>query len=165
MNMAGFSSSGGVLVDTNLLVLFAVGTVNRNRVENFKRTRQYRKGDYDLLVKVLGYFRAQYTLTHIMAEVSNLTDLNEPERTLARRVVAKTIAVFEEPPISSLRAAGGALYEKLGLTDSAIAIVAREQRCSVLTDDFDLYHSLEKENLPVLKFSYLQATVMSQGAF
>jgi hypothetical protein len=43
----------GLLVDTNLLVLFAVGTVNRNRIETFKRTSQYTKGDFDLLVRVL----------------------------------------------------------------------------------------------------------------
>ncbi len=41
----------GLPVDTNLLVLFAVGTVNRNRIETFKR-----------------------------AEVSNLTDLGGTER-------------------------------------------------------------------------------------
>jgi len=46
--------SVGLLVDTNLLVLFTVGSVNRNRIETFKRTRQYSKGDYDLLVSVLG---------------------------------------------------------------------------------------------------------------
>jgi hypothetical protein len=36
----------GLLIDTNLLVLFAVGTVNRNRIEKFKRTRQYTKTDF-----------------------------------------------------------------------------------------------------------------------
>ncbi len=49
----GPNSSAGLLVDTNLLVLFTVRAVNRNRIESFKRTRKYTKGDYELLVRVL----------------------------------------------------------------------------------------------------------------
>ena len=69
------ATSAGLLVDTNLLVLFAVGTVNRNRIETFKRTCQYTKAEYDLLVRVLGNFERLYTVAHVLAEVSNLTDL------------------------------------------------------------------------------------------
>lgn len=40
MTPAGISveaaTSVGLFVDTNLLVLFAIGTVNRNRIETFK---------------------------------------------------------------------------------------------------------------------------------
>ena len=43
----------GLLIDTNLLVLFAVGSVNRGRIENFKRTRQYTIRDFELLLQVL----------------------------------------------------------------------------------------------------------------
>jgi hypothetical protein len=43
----GFDSarSSGFLVDTNFLVLFAVGTVNLDRIETFKRTSKYTKAD------------------------------------------------------------------------------------------------------------------------
>ena len=40
---SGFDSRAGLLIDTNLLVLFVVGGVNRDRIESFKRTRQYSK--------------------------------------------------------------------------------------------------------------------------
>jgi hypothetical protein len=148
--------SAGLLLDTNLLVLFAVGSVNRDRIENFKRTRQYRKDDYDLLVRVIGHFRALYTVAHVMAEVSNLTDLEEPERLQAQRVLARMISIIQEPHVSSLQASGSSLYERLGLVDSAISIVAREQKCSVLTDDFALYLSLMKEGLSAVKFTHLR---------
>ena len=51
----GLDSASGarLLVDTNLLVLFAIGTVKLNRIEIFKRTRKYIKSDYNLLVRVL----------------------------------------------------------------------------------------------------------------
>ena len=72
-------SGQAVLVDTNLLVLYVVGSVSRKRIATFKRTSQYRSEDYDLLVQVLANFSSVYTLAHIMAEVSNLTDLHGPD--------------------------------------------------------------------------------------
>ena len=66
-----------LLVDTNMLVLFAVGRVNRGRIETFKRTRKFASRDFDLLLRVLGRWRTGtlYTVPHVLAEVSNLTDL------------------------------------------------------------------------------------------
>ena len=47
--------TAGLIVDTNLLVLYVVGSVNPERIETFKRTRHARS-DYDLLVRVLDKF-------------------------------------------------------------------------------------------------------------
>ncbi len=43
----------GILVDTNILVLWFVGTANRERIAKFKRTETFLPEDYDLLVRVL----------------------------------------------------------------------------------------------------------------
>jgi hypothetical protein len=56
------SGAAGLLVDTNLFVLFTVGTVNRDRIETFKRTSKYAKADYDLLIRVLGGFGKIYSV-------------------------------------------------------------------------------------------------------
>ncbi len=151
------ATSAGLLVDTNLLVLFAVGTVNRNRIETFKRTRQYTKTDYDLLVRVLAKFEPLYTVAHVLAEVSNLTDLPGSERLQARRVLKKTISLLNEAEMSSMRAAEDRLYQDLGLVDAAIGAVARAHNCAVLTDDLDLYLRLSHDNVNVLNFTHLRA--------
>jgi hypothetical protein len=108
------AASHGLLVDTNLLVLLAIGTVNRDRIETFKRTRQYMKTDYDLLVEVLAGFERLYTVAHVMAEVSNLTDLPGAERLRARHVLKRTISLLNEVEMSSARAAEDRLYQHLG---------------------------------------------------
>jgi predicted nucleic acid-binding protein len=149
-------ASAGLLVDTNLLVLYAVGTVNRNRIETCKRTRQYTRDDYDLLVRVLGNFEHLYTVAHVLAEVSNLTDLKGPERLQARLVLKETISVLNEAEMSSARAAEDRLYLDLGLVDAAIAAVARANSCAVLTDDFALYERLSRQNVPVFSFAHLR---------
>jgi hypothetical protein len=159
MNLDDRQDSGvrsGLLLDTNLLVLYAIGTVSTDRIKTFKRTSIYSREDYELLVQVINRFSILYTVAHVMAEVSNLTDLKGPDRLRARRVLADTIAVLKEPHVSSLEASGTSNYENLGLTDAAISVVAHEYKCEVLTDDLDLYLSLLKEGVTVEKFSHLR---------
>ncbi|MFN3326862.1 MAG: hypothetical protein ACK5AZ_25495 [Bryobacteraceae bacterium] len=69
----------GVLVDTNLLVLLVVGSVDRERVSRFKRTSDYSSADWDLLTGILEQISQRYTVPHVLAEVSALTDLRGPE--------------------------------------------------------------------------------------
>ena len=88
--------TASLLVDTNLLVLFVVGAVNRNRIATFKRTRQYTKADYDLLLRVLQGFKRLYTVAHVMAEVSNLSDLVGAEGRQARLVLKEYISLMDE---------------------------------------------------------------------
>lgn len=151
------SRNAGLLVDTNLLVLFVVGTVNRNRIENFQRTRQYTKEDYELLLRVIEQFDQLYTVAHVLAEVSNLTDLTGSERLSARHVLKETLAVLIEPGMPSARAAQNRSYATLGLVDAAIASIADEHKCTVLTDDLDLYLALSTADVPVLNFTHLRA--------
>ncbi len=153
----GWDTSAGLLVDTNLLVLFTVGSVNPNRIESFKRTSQYSRHDYELLVRIMGRFEHLYTVAHVAAEVSNLTDLTGVERLRARHLLKETLRILREPEMPSYRAAQNPPYERLGLTDAAITAVAREHKCGVLTDELDLYLALSREGMPVLNFTHLRA--------
>jgi predicted nucleic acid-binding protein len=146
----------GLLIDTNLLVLFIVGSVNPNRIERFKRTSQYTRSDYQLLLSVLDHFEHLYTSAHVMAEVSNLTDLTGRERILARRRLKDMLDILREPWMPSVRAAQSARYESLGLTDASVMALAREHKCAVLTADFDLYLALSRDGIPVLNFAHVQ---------
>lgn len=151
----------GLLIDTNLLVLFIVGSVNRNRIDNFKRTSKYSRDDFDLLLRIIRGFESLkkplYTVTQVITEVSNLTDLPGPERSRARQVLKSTVEILNEPAISSATASQGANYGRLGITDSAIAVVGRQNKCAVLTDDLDLYHALTIDGTEALNFTHLQA--------
>jgi hypothetical protein len=48
----------GVLVDTNLLALYLVGSVNIERIATFKRTSSFDKDDFRLLVRLINLERA-----------------------------------------------------------------------------------------------------------
>ena len=105
---------------------------------------------------MLDRFERLYTSAHVMAEVSNLTDLTGGERLLARRKLKDMLAILQEPWMPSVRAAQSARYESLGLTDAAIMALAREHKCAVLTADFNLYQALSGDGIPVLNFAHLQ---------
>jgi predicted nucleic acid-binding protein len=154
------AASNGLLIDTNLLVLLVVGTVNPNRIETFKRTSKYTRADYHLLVRVLSTFEPLYTVAHVLAEVSNLTDLTGPERKQARRVLNKTISLLNEAAMPNAPAAEDRLYHRLGLVDAAIGAVALAHSCCVLTDDLDLYLGLARDKSSVLNFTHLRASVL-----
>ena len=145
-----------LLVDTNLLVLLIVGKVNRKRIEKFKRTNTYCESDFDLLFELIAQATETYTVTHVMAETSNLTDLKGHEGEESRASLKKLAASLIEPPIASTEAAQDDSFAALGLTDAAIARIARLHECTVLTDDFNLYRYLLTNELPVLNFTHLR---------
>ena len=48
--------NSGVLFDTNLLLLLAVGDYSSDRIATFKRTQKFTAQDYMLVTKLLHYF-------------------------------------------------------------------------------------------------------------
>lgn len=146
----------GLLIDTNLLVLLIVGSVNRDRISRFKRTTGYSSADWDLLIGMLEQISDRYTVPHVLAEVSALTDLKAPELEHARTVLFRLIGEMRELQITSAEACAAPLYMRLGLTDAAIAEAARLQRCSVLTNDSGLYSALADEGSSVAMFNHFR---------
>jgi hypothetical protein len=148
--------SKGILLDTNLLVLLIVGFVNRDRIPHFKRTTQYTPADWDLLTGILEQIPHRYTIPHILAEVSSLIDMKGPELEIARSVLHKLIALIRELPLCSIDACTSVYYNRLGLTDAAIGLAAKQQGCSVLTNDLNLYLALLEQDISVVKFDHLR---------
>lgn len=154
-------SRTGLLIDSNLLVLYVVGSVNPARIKLFKRTSKYDVAHFKLLCQLLASQSCLYTVPHILAEVSNLTDLGGLELLAARSILRDTIAVLSEEKIPSVTASSAELYERLGLTDSSIAAAAQKTGCEVLTDDFDLYQALWGQGITAHNFMHLCAEVMA----
>jgi len=52
----------GIIIDTNILLLYLVGRVNRDRIARFKRTATFLPEDYDLLLELTheSYYNAKY---------------------------------------------------------------------------------------------------------
>ncbi|MDJ0660249.1 MAG: hypothetical protein QNJ42_12275 [Crocosphaera sp.] len=51
----------GIVIDTNILLLLIVGSANRKRISQFKRTQQFIPEDYDLLIELINLYFRQFS--------------------------------------------------------------------------------------------------------
>ena len=63
---------GGIVIDTNILLLLVVGAYNPNEITQFKRTQKFIPEDYFTLRKLLKLYATVLTTPNILTEVSNL---------------------------------------------------------------------------------------------
>ncbi|HEY4760863.1 MAG TPA: PIN domain-containing protein [Thermoguttaceae bacterium] len=151
-------SRQGIIVDTNILLLYFVGNLNRLYIAKHKRTRQYLAEDFDLLTNFLRFFQNRIVTTpNILTEVSNLLgDSITPEQKRLWNIFVAAIGIMEEKYLPSQTLCQKPMLSRFGLTDSAIDELVREKYL-VLTDDAMLFQHLEKNGLDVVNFTHLRA--------
>jgi hypothetical protein len=143
----------GLVLDTNLLLVFIVGAYDPLHVSKHKRTREkYRPEDYyNLRDQVTGYQRL-VTTPHILTEVSNLLG-QAPEllRPAYFKTLARMIPEFEEVHIPAAQIFSEDSSPYLGITDLGIREVARAGHL-VLTVDSPLADYLQRQNINVIYY-------------
>jgi rRNA-processing protein FCF1 len=150
------SKQKGILIDTNILLLWFVGTVNRERISKFNRTEKFVPEDYDILVKILSYFNKIVTTPNILTEVNSLADkLGEPERSKCLSVFAEGVTRLNESYLKSTEAVRTDSFTKFGLTDCGIATLAKNKYL-VLTDDLKLASYLQKIGIDTINFNNIR---------
>ncbi len=146
----------GVLIDTNILLLYFVGSFSENLIPVFKRTMQFTIEDYHLLLRLIGQFRARITTPSILTEVSNLSgQLNQSLHAAYFQKFAEHLTLLEEHYIESRKVTTHQYFTKLGLTDAGIFTVVKGKYL-VLTADFPLSQSLRKEGIACLNFNHIR---------
>ena len=145
----------GLLIDTNLLLLLAVGKYNRRRIETFKRTAAYARGDFQRLGWLAEQFRQLWTTPHILAEVDNLgRQLRENEWPgFAVSLSELALSMNEEFVLSSL-AMKQRTFPRLGLTDTVTLSIGRP--FLLLSDDLGLCFAAQKAGYDATNFNHLR---------
>jgi rRNA-processing protein FCF1 len=146
----------GVLVDTNILLLFFVGHYDISKIGTFKRTLRYSAVDFKLLAALVSRFKRMVTTPNILTEVSNLSaQLGEPDRSRYFASFATRIGILFEEYVPSVQICAGEQFAKLGLTDTGIACLVKDKYL-VLTDDLRLYQFLERMGIDTINFAHLR---------
>ncbi|OYD92627.1 hypothetical protein CDG76_24260 [Nostoc sp. 'Peltigera membranacea cyanobiont' 210A] len=152
-------SQKGILIDTNILLLLLVGSVNQERITKFNRTQQFIPEDYELLLEFIAHFQKLVTTPNILTEVNSLANqLGEPERSQCFTIFAqfvKNVALLDEYYVNSLDAVNTEKFVKFGLTDSGILTLSKEKYL-VLTDDFKLASYLQSVEVDVINFNNIR---------
>ena len=148
----------GIMVDTNILLLFFIGAFDQNLIPRFKRTRQFSVEDYATLISILDLFDRIATTPHILTEVSNLSgQLGEPARSEYFKKFSSDITLLEEENVASRDVAQMQEFVKFGLTDTGI-IHLTKGKYLVLTDDFRLSQYLQSAGVDVVNFNHIRTT-------
>jgi len=139
---------GGLLIDTNILLLLFVGRMDRAQISKFKRTAAYSASDYDLLKELAQRFQRILTTAHVLTEVSNLVS---PD---IREVMRQSVVAIDELHGPSLLIMSHAIYLPFGLADAAIATLGA--KALVLTDDIKLWVQLQRLGVDAINFNHLR---------
>jgi rRNA-processing protein FCF1 len=146
----------GILVDTNILLLYCIGAVNKNEISIFKRTKQFVPEDYDTLLGLLNNFESIVTTPNILTEVSNLSgQLKDNLKLTYFNFFKENIKLLKEEYVPSLQAANIPEFSRFGLTDAAIINHAKGKYL-VLTEDFHLSQYLQHEGIDAINFNHLR---------
>lgn len=146
----------GVLLDTNLLLLYTVGMWDSKQIPLFKRTKTFTEDDYILLAFILKQFERVITTPNILTEVSNLAgQLSESFHDRYYHILSKRIETLDEQYLPSRQAVLYQKFSKFGLTDTTIRLIA-DQTYLVLTEDWKLGQYLQSQAVDVLNFNHLR---------
>lgn len=123
-------------IDSNLLVLLAVGAVDRSQVGRHRRARNFVPEDYARLMAIVAALERVLVTPNTLTEASNLLQSRSDRRFLAalRFIVAES----EEIVVASADATRNDAFLRLGLAD-AVLLEAISKTRPLFTADHDLY--------------------------
>ncbi|MDO3663413.1 hypothetical protein [Acinetobacter higginsii] len=148
----------GVLIDTNLLVLLAVGLVDPAQISKHKKLSAYTVESFEILFGIFNSCRKVLISSHIIAETSNLMthgmygDLETKVFFALKGII--DMDVFQELHIEAEKITKNESYFKYGISDSGLLDLIKE-KVVLLTDDYRLSGYAESKGLDVLNFNHL----------
>jgi rRNA-processing protein FCF1 len=152
-----------VLLDTNLLLLLLLGSIDLRQIETNKRVSKYSAHEFWLLQEFIRDAHSLVTTEHINSQTSDLGagSLDRRYRSdFLNLLQAMHDAGADNPmktsetiqPIVSLESD---IVRKLGVADAGIINTAREKSCVILTDDLQLYLMAQRRGVEAVNFSHL----------
>lgn len=145
-----------MVLDSELLLLFVVGTTGRGYVSKHRRLRAYSEKDFELLLKVISNATEVLVTPNTLSETSNLLAYAaEPMRSELFQAFALIITDSSERYVPSSDASTRSEFVRLGLTDSALLAVSSTGN-TLLTADLDLYLAASSQGLEPINFNHLR---------
>lgn len=152
--------SRAVALDSNLLLLYIVGSAAPSYIAKHKRLHpDYTEGDFHLLVQQLSSFSVLILTPNTVSETSNLIDhIGNPARSHIYQVLRELLAslpAFEERYVSSVSASNRLELAKLGITDCVLLTLCSEG-IPLLTVDLQLYLAASRFSKNAVNFHHLR---------
>jgi rRNA-processing protein FCF1 len=149
----------GIVIDSNLLLLFIIGLYDRKQIQKVRVVRQYTIDDFEKLVNIIAYYNLTITVTpNIITEICNLSDkLNYESKYKFFKFIEQFLIEhneYSETSLITIKKSNTCFY-KFGIADASVHNLAQEKRL-VITDDFDLYHFLVQKGIDAINYNHLR---------
>lgn len=147
----------GLLIDTNLLLLYFIGMYDQDRIPRFKRTMAFTIDEFILLALIFESFDRIITTPNILTEVSDFSgQLPRDLHSYFYGDFATRIPILEERYTASGAISASAHFNKFGLTDSGIVDTVKGNYL-VLTDDLELFGYLQNLGIDAINFNHIRS--------
>ncbi|WP_249605169.1 hypothetical protein [Chromobacterium sp. IRSSSOUMB001] len=148
----------GLLIDTNLLLVMIIGSVDEGRyINKSKRLGEFCVEDYYALWKIVENYKEIWITPYIAAEVSNLIDLNGYAGVKAFELARELFGHFKQAKTLISDDCKDDLFISFGLTDNSIINLSKE--FDILTNDqrmlIPLYTVSPERIVPYIPFKVL----------
>ena len=144
----------GIIVDTQLLVLFVVGLTRRSYIEKHKRLRAYTVDDFDLVYQIVSGFTKVIVTPNTLSEASSFVrQVGEPIRSEIYATFGHLTAA--EVYVASRIAVAEAEFCRLGLTDTVL-LSDDLAAYPLVTADLDLYLAALSRGRDAFNFHHLR---------
>jgi hypothetical protein len=163
VTMMGKHRHKGLLVDTNVLLLLLIGSLDSKLIGKFKITANqgFDEADFNILRSFIEKFKTIVTTPHILAEVSNHADKIKGDD--HKRIFGQFISLIQqldEYAESTKLLVKSDAFVRFGLTDTAISSLA-SKNFLVLTVDFPLVGYLQTKKADVINFNHLRQMTLT----
>lgn len=135
----------GILLDTNILLLYLVGSIDPQNVSSFKRTSGFDENDFYILSNLVNLFERNVTTPHILAEASNFLNAEK------YGALAAFINHAGEKFVEGADIVAKSQFSYLGITDTAVLAIAKAS-VLVVTNDGPLLGSLTADGIDAINF-------------
>lgn len=141
----------GILIDTNLLLLYLVGLYDIELIRDFKRTSHFNTDDFSNTQEFIELFDVKVTTPSILTEVSDLID----NRQDLQIVLKLYIELAQEKFVDSKEVCQEPRFTYFGLADMATLITAKDSYL-VFTDDRPLYGYLVNSGIDAVNLDQVR---------
>ena len=148
----------GILLDTNILLLYLIGSFKIEFIKQFKRTCKYDLDDFEVIELVVSYFSKIVITPHILAEVWNFAEkITEPYLTGFIESSISKLEIFTEDYISKGEIIiDPHLLKLVGVTDLSIIIAAKSGNYLILTDDLRAYNAFLHSKVNAINLNHFK---------
>ena len=145
-----------IALDANLIVLLVVGLTDETYIEKHKRLKAFMIADYKLLLSTIKTGAQIVVTPNALSEASNLLrQIAEPAKGQIGVVFKRLVKNTKEIYVASAPATEREEFLRLGLSDSALLEVAKDE-VVILSTDLDLCVAAEMAGYDVVNFNHLR---------